>query len=66
MLWQLRTYDTRAVTSETLRRRILERVRPGAIVLMHDRSGPGASAMLAALPDVIEALRARGYEFVTI
>ena len=66
VLWRLRTYDTRAVTSETLRRRILERVRPGAIVLMHDRSGPGASAMLAALPDVIEALRARGYEFVTI
>jgi peptidoglycan/xylan/chitin deacetylase (PgdA/CDA1 family) len=66
VLWRLRTYDTRAVTSETLRRRILEQVRPGAIVLLHDRSGPGASAMLAALPDVIDGLRARGYEFVTV
>lgn len=66
VLWRLRTYDTRAVTPETLRRRILEQVRPGAIVLLHDRSGPGASAMLAALPDVIDGLRARGYDLVTI
>lgn len=66
VLWQLRTYDTRALTPEALRRRILQQVRPGAIVLMHDRSGPGASAMLAALPEVIDALRARGYAFVTI
>ena len=66
VLWQLRTYDTRVLTPETLRRRILDRVRPGAIVLLHDRPGPGASAMLAALPDVIDGLRARGFELVTV
>jgi peptidoglycan/xylan/chitin deacetylase (PgdA/CDA1 family) len=66
VLWTLRTYDTRAVSTERLRRRILERVQPGAIVLLHDRPGPGACAMLSALPDVIDELRARGYEFVTI
>jgi peptidoglycan/xylan/chitin deacetylase (PgdA/CDA1 family) len=66
VLWRLRTYDTRAVTADMLRRRILEQVRPGAIVLLHDRPGPGASAMLAALPDVIDGLRARGYDLVTI
>jgi len=66
VLWRLRTYDTRAVTYEKLRRRILEQVRPGAIVLLHDRPGPGASAMLAALPDVIDGLRSRGYELVTV
>jgi peptidoglycan/xylan/chitin deacetylase (PgdA/CDA1 family) len=33
---------------------------------LHDRNGPGASAMLAALPGVIDALRARGYELVTV
>ncbi len=66
VLWRVRTYDTRALTPDELRRRILERVRPGAIVLLHDRGGPGAAAMLAALPDVIDALRARGYEFVTV
>jgi peptidoglycan-N-acetylglucosamine deacetylase len=66
VLWQLRTYDTRALTPETLRRRILDRVRPGTIILLHDRPGPGASAMLAVLPDVIDDLRARGFEFVTV
>jgi peptidoglycan/xylan/chitin deacetylase (PgdA/CDA1 family) len=66
VLWQLRTYDTRALTPETLRRRILDRARPGSIVLMHDRSGPGASAMLAALPAVIDGLRERGFELVTV
>jgi peptidoglycan/xylan/chitin deacetylase (PgdA/CDA1 family) len=66
VLWQLRTYDTRALTPETLRRRILDRARPGSIVLLHDRSGPGASAMLAALPEVIDGLRERGFELVTV
>jgi peptidoglycan/xylan/chitin deacetylase (PgdA/CDA1 family) len=66
VLWPLRTYDTRALTPETLHRRILGRVRPGAIVLLHDRSGPGASAMLAALPGVIDGLRERGFELVTV
>ena len=66
VLWRLRTYDTRALTPDELCRRILEQVRPGAIVLLHDRPGPGSSAMLTALPDVIDRLRARGYEFVTV
>lgn len=66
VLWDLRTYDTRALAPETLRRRILDRVRPGAIVLLHDRPGPGASAMLTALPDVIDGLRARGFDLVTV
>jgi peptidoglycan/xylan/chitin deacetylase (PgdA/CDA1 family) len=66
VLWQIRTYDTRNVAAADLRRRILDRVRPGAIVLLHDRSSKGSRAMLAALPDVIDRLRASGYEFVTI
>jgi peptidoglycan/xylan/chitin deacetylase (PgdA/CDA1 family) len=66
VLWRLRTYDTLSPKPEALRQRVLGRVRPGAIVLLHDRSGPGASAMLAALPDVIDGLRARGYQLVTV
>lgn len=66
VLWQLRTYDTRTLTAEELRRRILERTQPGAIVLLHDRPGAGSAAMLAALPNVIDQLRSQGYEFVTV
>jgi len=54
------------MTPDELRRRILERVRPGAIVLLHDRGGPGAAAMLAALPDVHRYPAGPGYEFVTV
>jgi len=66
VLWSLRSYDTRSHTPESLRRRILDRVRPGTIVLLHDRPGPGSEAMIAALPEVIDRLRADGYTFVTV
>lgn len=66
VLWRLRTYDTRRVTRDELHRRILDGVRPGAIVLLHDRPGPGTAATLTALPGVIDALRERGYELVTV
>jgi len=66
VLWRLRTYDTWPTTRDELRRRILERVRPGAIVLLHDRPAHGTAAMVEVLPDVIDALRDRGYELVTV
>jgi peptidoglycan/xylan/chitin deacetylase (PgdA/CDA1 family) len=66
ILWQIRTYDTRSTTAEALRTRILGRILPGAIVLLHDRPSPGSRAMLDALPVVIDELRARGYAFVTL
>jgi peptidoglycan-N-acetylglucosamine deacetylase len=40
-------------------------VHPGAIVLMHDGGGD-RSHTVRALPRIIDALRARGYQFVTI
>ncbi|MEA2298144.1 MAG: peptidoglycan-N-acetylglucosamine deacetylase [Solirubrobacteraceae bacterium] len=40
-------------------------VHPGAIVLMHDGGGD-RSHTVAALPRLIDGLRARGYRFVTV
>jgi peptidoglycan/xylan/chitin deacetylase (PgdA/CDA1 family) len=40
-------------------------VHPGAIVLMHDGGG-NRSHTVQALPRIVDALRARGYRFVTI
>lgn len=45
--------------------RVLGAVRPGSIVLMHDGGGPRGGT-LAALPGIIDALRARGYRLVTV
>jgi len=44
---------------------VLDDARPGGIVEMHDGGGD-RSETLAALPDIISTLRARGYRFVTV
>jgi peptidoglycan-N-acetylglucosamine deacetylase len=44
---------------------IVSHARNGSIVLMHDGGGP-RSETLAALPQVIDALRARGFRFATV
>ncbi|HTT94553.1 MAG TPA: polysaccharide deacetylase family protein [Solirubrobacterales bacterium] len=44
---------------------VVGNVKPGAIVLMHDGGGP-RDETLAALPEVIDTLRARGYSFDTV
>ncbi len=45
-------------------RRVTEGVRPGDIILFHD--GGGHAQTLAALPQVIDALRQRGLQMVTV
>ena len=39
--------------------------RPGSIILQHDGGG-NRSETLAALPQEIQTLKARGYQFVTV
>jgi peptidoglycan/xylan/chitin deacetylase (PgdA/CDA1 family) len=44
---------------------VLANAHPGAIAIMHDGGGD-RSETLAALPDIIDTLRARGYTFETV
>ncbi len=44
---------------------IVGNARPGSIILMHDGGGPRGET-LAALPQIIDTLRARGYGFTTV
>ena len=44
---------------------IVDTTRPGSIILMHDGGG-NRSETLAALPQVIDTLRSRGYSFETV
>ncbi len=48
--------------------RVLAALRPGAIVLMHLGSNPqdGTTLDAAALPTIIDRIRAQGYQFVTL
>ncbi|MBG6069909.1 polysaccharide deacetylase family protein [Micromonospora ureilytica] len=47
-------------------RRIVERVRPGTIVLGHDVGARRRLVALRGLTDMINGLRSRGYTFVTV
>jgi len=56
-----RDYETET-TPEFIRERILDKTEPGSIILLHQDT----PATMAALPGIIDALRAQGYQFVTI
>jgi peptidoglycan-N-acetylglucosamine deacetylase len=66
VLWSVRSYDTWSQDAGALGRSVLDRVRPGSIVLLHDRPGRGAPAMLAALPGIVDRLQAAGYGLVAL
>jgi peptidoglycan-N-acetylglucosamine deacetylase len=44
---------------------IVDNAKPGSIILMHDGGGP-RDETLAALPEIIDTLRAKGYGFETV
>lgn len=56
------------MTTQRVIDRVLAAAQPGAIVLMHVGSNPDDHTTLdaAALPQIIDGLRARGYGFVTL
>lgn len=54
-------YDT-DTTAGFIRERVLDRAAPGAIILLHQDT----PATVAALPAIIDGLRAQGYQFVTV
>jgi peptidoglycan/xylan/chitin deacetylase (PgdA/CDA1 family) len=62
--WTIRTRDTLTWNSSVLARRILNHAASGDIILLHDHLPRGAHVMLEALPQVIDELRQRGFEFV--
>ncbi len=65
--WQVRGFDAVGGTPEGIARRIVFKARAGGVLLLHDGAGlqgtSDRSATLAALPMIIEGLRARGFEF---
>ena len=65
IMWEVDPSDYTLPGVAAIERRVLEEVRPGAIVLSHDGGGPRGQT-LAAYPYIIRALRARGYSFVTV
>lgn len=67
VLWSVDSEDWRGsrISVETLVKRVVEKVKPGGIILMHDGGGD-RSRTVQALPKIIEGLNQRGYNFVTV
>ena len=63
--WDVDPQDWARPGSGAIAARILSHVTNGSIVLMHDGGGP-RSQTLAALPGIIDTLKARGYSFETV
>ncbi|HEX7245783.1 MAG TPA: polysaccharide deacetylase family protein [Solirubrobacterales bacterium] len=63
--WDVDPADWTSPGSAAVYSRVVDAVQPGSIVLMHDGGGD-RSGTLAALPRIIDTLRARGYRFATV
>ncbi|WP_405431245.1 polysaccharide deacetylase family protein [Micromonospora sp. NBC_00617] len=65
VLWDAEAEDWAMPGADVIARRILDRARPGSVILLHDGGGD-RSQTVAALPPIIEGLLARGYRFVPV
>ena len=65
ILWSIDTLDWELLPSEQIANTVLNQVKGGDIILMHDYVSSG-NATCDALRIIIPELLARGYEFVTV
>jgi peptidoglycan/xylan/chitin deacetylase (PgdA/CDA1 family) len=65
VLWSVDTDDYLQPGVSAIVQRALAGAHPGAIILMHDAGGTRTQT-IAALPTIIQTLRARGYRLVTV
>lgn len=61
ILWDVNPHDYQGTAPDIMVQTVLDKVKPGSIVLLHDRDNT-----LAALPDMIAGLKAKGYRLVTV
>jgi peptidoglycan/xylan/chitin deacetylase (PgdA/CDA1 family) len=65
VLWSVDTGDYQQPGVAVIAQRALAGAHPGAIILLHDAGGD-RSQTIAALPSIIEGLKARGFHLVTV
>jgi peptidoglycan/xylan/chitin deacetylase (PgdA/CDA1 family) len=67
-MWSVDTLDWRGLSAAEVFRNVSTNIVPGGVILQHSAGGPGEdlSGSVAALPQIIDDLRSRGYRFVTM
>ncbi|CAI6041721.1 polysaccharide deacetylase family protein [Cohnella sp. JJ-181] len=66
--WDVDSQDWRQIPAGVVLRNAVKGLRPGSIILMHAGGGAGQNlyGTVNALPRLIDQLRAKGYELVTV
>ncbi|WP_380282741.1 polysaccharide deacetylase family protein [Kitasatospora purpeofusca] len=64
-LWSVDPQDWARPGRAAIERRVLDAVKPGSVVLLHDGGGD-RSQTVAALPAVLRTLKSRGYTFALL
>ena len=68
--WQVRAFDAVRGNAAAIAQRIVDKAKPGGVILLHDGAGlqgtDDRSATVDALPVIIDGLRARGLEIVRL
>lgn len=65
LLWDVDPGDWEMPGASVIAQRVLSSLRPGAIVILHDGGGD-RSQTVAALPTIVNGIRAAGYQLVTV
>ncbi|HLA58821.1 MAG TPA: polysaccharide deacetylase family protein [Puia sp.] len=60
--WSIRSYDTVIKNRHRLLNKILAKLKPGAILLLHDTS----ETTVAILPELLKAIRSKGFHIVRL
>lgn len=66
--WDVDSLDWKGIDAKQVTSNILPHVSPGSIILQHSGTGDGGdlSGTVHALPDLIDELRKKGYNLVTV
>lgn len=66
--WNVDSQDWKGLSKEQVKRNILSHAGRGSIILQHGGGGVGSNlrGTIEALPEIIKALRLKGYTFVTV
>jgi peptidoglycan/xylan/chitin deacetylase (PgdA/CDA1 family) len=64
VLWDVNSFDWKGAPADDVARRVLDRARPGSIVLMHE-AREGGEVTVDAVRMLVPALRERGFELTT-
>ena len=65
VLWDVNSFDWKGAPAAAVARRVVERTRPGSIILMHE-ARTGGEVTVDAVRMIVPALRERGFELATV